>query len=87
MAGPAHGRQAMSGREQPDQVPRLDRFRAAHPDVRIAAGETGWWQGRIPVFAERSLCKHCADLGFYVENMYATSAVSLSVAAAHRHQR
>ena len=34
--------------DEPDQVPRLDRFRAAHPDVRIAAGETGWWQGRIP---------------------------------------
>ena len=34
--------------DEPDQVPRLDRFRAAHPDVRIAAGQTGWWQGRIP---------------------------------------
>ena len=34
--------------DEPDQVPRLDRFRAAHLDVRIAAGETGWWQGRIP---------------------------------------
>ena len=27
--------------DEPDQVPRLDRFRAAHLDVRIAAGETG----------------------------------------------
>jgi len=38
-------------------------------------------------FAERSWCKHRADLGFYVEGMYVTSVVSLSVTAAHRHQR
>ena len=28
-------------------------------------------------FAERTWCKHCADLGFHVENMCVTSAVSL----------
>jgi hypothetical protein len=30
-----------------DQVPRLDRFKAAHPGVVIHAGE-GYWQARIP---------------------------------------
>ena len=28
-------------------------------------------------FAERTWCKHCADLGFHVEDMCVTSAVSL----------
>src|SRR5271157_2657044 len=28
-------------------------------------------------FAERIWCKHCADLGFHVEDMCVTSAVSL----------
>jgi len=69
------------------QVFRLQAFRAAHPEVIVGDGGFGTWQARILGFAERSLCKHCADLGFYVENMYATSAVSLSVTAAHRHQR
>jgi hypothetical protein len=32
---------------EPDQVPRLERYRAAHPDVIIAAGEFGTWQARI----------------------------------------
>jgi len=83
-----HARPALRlAQDEPDQVPRLLAFRAAHPDVIVGAGEFGTWQARIPEFAERSLCKHCADLGFYVENMYATSAVSLSVTAAHRHQR
>ena len=31
-----------------DQVVRLSRFRAAHPDVDVAAGEFGTWQARIP---------------------------------------
>ena len=31
-----------------DQVVRLSRFRAAHPDVVVAAGEFGTWQARIP---------------------------------------
>jgi hypothetical protein len=34
--------------DEPDQVPRLARFRAAHPDVIIGAGEFGIWQARIP---------------------------------------
>jgi hypothetical protein len=33
---------------EPDQVPRLQRYRAAHPDVAIAAGEFGTWQALIP---------------------------------------
>ncbi len=69
-----------------DQVLRLDRFRQDHPAIVVGAGN-GWWQAVILRFAERSWCKHCADLGFYVEDMYVTSAVSLSVTAAHRHQR
>ena len=71
---------------EPDQVHRLQRYRAAHPGVIIGAGGFGTWQARIPAFAERSWCKHCADLGFCFEDMYVTSAVSLSVTAAHRHQ-
>ncbi len=78
----------MSGRERPEQLRRLDRFRAQYPGVEInRVGGFDFWQAWIPEFAERSLCKHCADLGFCVEDMYATSAVSLSVTAAHRHQR
>ncbi len=34
--------------DEPDQVPRLDAFRAAHPGVVIGADEFGVWQGRIP---------------------------------------
>ncbi len=59
-----------------EQVMRLARFRQAHPGVMVGAGR-----------GERSWCKHGADLGFCVEDMYVTSAVSLSVTAAHRHQR
>ena len=33
---------------EPDQVPRLQRYRAAHPDVIIGAGGFGTWQARIP---------------------------------------
>ena len=33
---------------EPDQVPRLQRYRAANPGVIIAAGEFGTWQARIP---------------------------------------
>lgn len=34
--------------DEPDQVPRLDRFRAEHPDVIIGSGGFGTWQARIP---------------------------------------
>jgi len=34
--------------DEPDQVPRLQEFRAAHPDVIIGTAEFGNWQGRIP---------------------------------------
>ena len=34
--------------EEPDQVPRLRKFRAAYPDVIVGAGEFGTWQARIP---------------------------------------
>lgn len=34
--------------EEPDQVPRLLAFRAAHPGVIIGAGGFGTWQARIP---------------------------------------
>ncbi len=33
---------------EPDQVRRLQRFRAAHPDVVIGDGGFGTWQARIP---------------------------------------
>ncbi len=33
---------------EPDQVWRLHRFRAAHPDVIIGDGGFGTWQARIP---------------------------------------
>lgn len=33
---------------EPDQVPRLRQFRAAHPDVIIGDGGFGTWQARIP---------------------------------------
>ena len=36
------------GLDEPDQVPRLARFRAAHPDVIIGPGGFGTWQARIP---------------------------------------
>ncbi len=35
-------------RDEPDQVPRLLAFRAAHPQVIIGAGEFGVWQALIP---------------------------------------
>jgi hypothetical protein len=35
-------------RDEPDQVLRLARFRAAYPAVVIGAGEFGTWQARIP---------------------------------------
>jgi hypothetical protein len=34
--------------DEPDQVPRLQEFRAAHPEVIIGEGEFGTWQARIP---------------------------------------
>ncbi len=34
--------------DEPDQVPRLAVFRAAHPDVIIGGGGFGTWQARIP---------------------------------------
>ena len=34
--------------QEPDQVPRLTAFRAAHPEVIIGAGGFGTWQARIP---------------------------------------
>jgi hypothetical protein len=34
--------------DEPDQVPRLQRFRAEHRDVIIGTDEFGNWQGRIP---------------------------------------
>ncbi len=34
--------------DEPDQVLRLARFRAEHPDVIIGAGGFGTWQARIP---------------------------------------
>jgi len=34
--------------DEPDQVPRLQRYRAAHPGVFIGAGGFGTWQARIP---------------------------------------
>ena len=34
--------------DEPDQVPRLAAFRAAHPQVIIGAGEFGVWQALIP---------------------------------------
>jgi len=33
---------------EPDQVHRLQRYRAAHPGVIIGAGGFGTWQARIP---------------------------------------
>jgi len=34
--------------DEPDQVPRLLAFRAAHPEVIIGDGGFGTWQARIP---------------------------------------
>lgn len=34
--------------DEQDQVPRLIRFRAEHPDVIIGSGGFGTWQARIP---------------------------------------
>ncbi len=33
--------------DEPEQLPRLSRFREGHPGVVIGAGY-GWWQARIP---------------------------------------
>ncbi len=46
-AGPMRPALRMA-RDEPDQVPRLREFRAAHPDVIVEAGEFGTWQARIP---------------------------------------
>ena len=35
-------------REEPDQVPRLQAFRAAYPEVIMGDGGFGVWQARIP---------------------------------------
>ena len=49
MAGLAHGRQAMSGLERPEQLRRLDRFRAQYPGVVInRVGGFDFWQAWIP---------------------------------------
>ncbi len=43
------GRPALRlAQDEPDQVPRLLAFRAAHPDVIVGAGEFGTWQALIP---------------------------------------
>jgi hypothetical protein len=48
---------------EPDQVPRLLEFRAAHRDVVIGTDEFGNWQGRIPeqngerVISRYTLCE------------------------------
>jgi hypothetical protein len=34
--------------EELDQLVRLDRFRAAHPNVIVGASDFDTWQGRIP---------------------------------------
>jgi len=34
--------------DEPDQVPRLAAFRAAHPGVLIGGGGFGTWQALIP---------------------------------------
>ena len=34
--------------DEPDQVPRLRAFRAAHPEVIIGSGGFGTFQARIP---------------------------------------
>ena len=34
--------------DEPDQVPRLSRFRAAHPEITIGTDEFGTWHGVIP---------------------------------------
>lgn len=34
--------------DEPDQVLRLQEFRATHPEVIIGEGEFGTWQARIP---------------------------------------
>jgi hypothetical protein len=34
--------------DEPDQAPRLEAFRAAHPDVIIEPGGFGTWQALIP---------------------------------------
>ena len=42
-------------RDEPDQVPRLLAFRAAHPHVIIGAGESGVWQALTPGRTARPL--------------------------------
>jgi hypothetical protein len=36
------------GVAEPEQMPRLEMFRAEHPDVIIGIDEFGNWQARIP---------------------------------------
>jgi hypothetical protein len=44
---------------EPDQVRRLQRFRAEHPDVEVRPGEFGTWQASIPgPSAEIFLTRH-----------------------------
>jgi hypothetical protein len=33
--------------DEPDQVPRLDRFREEHPGIAVGAG-VGYWQACLP---------------------------------------
>jgi hypothetical protein len=42
------GRALRLVREEPDQVLRLQAFRAAHPEVIIGDGGFGVWQARVP---------------------------------------
>jgi hypothetical protein len=46
-------------REEPDQVLRLQSFRAARPEVIIGDGGFGVWQARIPELdGERIISRH-----------------------------
>ncbi len=47
------GRHCRLARDEPDQVPRLLAFRAAHPHVIIGAGEFGVWQALHPPAGRR----------------------------------
>ena len=42
------GRALRLAREEPDEVLRLQAFRAAHPEVIIGDGGFGVWQARVP---------------------------------------
>lgn len=41
-------RPAPLGVAEPEQMPRLEMFRAEHPDVVVGMDEFGNWQARIP---------------------------------------